>query len=345
LSSKLQAIEILAKDASISSANELQEIERTTDQREIRKAARKALYNLSLAGILPTRLPPLSTAKQSGGDELRAFASAFDGAGNRLLLFLIPDSDGGASTLLQITTNDLEGVSDCQSIKIRRRDVADRISRIKAQVDTGLAVAEIEPDYGRILLARSRSLTASISKRSPSALLAWIPKIGEPGQESETDSLPPIYAHVSADVVSQDPTVETDPIDFFKLTWIDPWFYAAEETIPWLTRWETAWTQRDPEEELNVGPDTPLYMIASEAAPVLMTDKMRKLYIVRLEETADVLWRCGKEAEAKQAVYHAAALKTDADAAYIPFAHTLALRTIGAAFEMVLANRERRAGG
>lgn len=250
--------------------------------------------------------------------------------------------------MLQILTNDTEGVKDCESLKIRRRELDERVNRIISQVETGLAVAEIEPDYGRRLLARSRSLSAALSKRSPAAVLAWLGKIGEPVGEhidgSSDEYAPPIYTHVTEEEIRSDSSIPTDSAELFKLKWFEPWFFAAEDTMPWLPRWEQAVI--DAGDSLDTGPGTQIYQIVSEAATGLMTDPVRALYVSRLEETADVLWLCGKEAEAKQALYHAVALKgaETKDASSIPFVHEIALRTLGAAFEMVRAYRERRAG-
>ncbi len=347
MSSELESIEKLANEGSHDSADKLQELESTSAQREVRKAARKALYRLSQTGIVPTRRQALIVTARV--DDLRAFASAFDGAGNRLILFLVPDPDGGSSTLLQILTNDMEGVKDCESLKIRRREVQERVDRIVAQVDTGLAVAEIEPEYGRLLLARSRALGASQSKRSPAALLPWMSKIGEPATgstaESIGDAVAPIYTHVSEEALRDDDTMPTDPVELFKLSWFEPWFFAADETMPWLPRWEQALAEAP--ENTNPEPGTPLDEIISEAAVGLMTDRMTKPYVRRLEETANVLWLCGKQAEAKQVAFHAVTLKAadPQNIAAVPFAHEIARRTLGAAFEMVRAYREHRGGG
>jgi hypothetical protein len=349
LSSELELIEKLASEGSHASANKLDELERSSPQREIRKAARKALYRLSQIGILPSRREKLNVTQPASVETLRAFASAFDGAGNRLILFLVPDPDGGSSTLLQIRTNDTQGVETCDSLKIRRREQEERVNIIESQVETGLAVAEIDPDYGRRLLARSRALGASLSRRSPAALLSWLGKIGEASGGSTAESIdedpPPIYTHVTEEAIRSDDSISTDALELFKLSWFEPWFFAAEDTMPWLPRWEQALVEAG--DNSDAAPNASQDQIISEAAARLMTDTMRKLYVYRLEETADVLWRCGKVAEAKQAVYHAIILKSSGsdNVAAIPFVHEIARRTLGAAFEMVRIYRERRAGG
>ena len=184
-------------------------------------------------------------------------------------------------------------------------------------------------------------MSASRSRRSPDELLSWMSKIGEPVSEYA----PPIYTRVTEEEIMADSSVVSDPAELFKLIWFDPWFFAAEDAVPWLPQWEQAITEAGDQPDMS--PGTAIDKIVTDAANGLMTDSMRRLYIRRLEETADVLWRCGKECEAKQALYHAVTLHRACteQAAGIPFAHAIALRTLGAAFEMVRAYRERRAGG
>lgn len=339
----LETIEQLARDASPASVERLQDIERAATDRETRKAARRALYRMSQSGVAigpaSSRHNPATLAAVPPEDTLRAFVSACDGAGNQLLLYLVPGPDGGSPTLVQILTNDLEGVKEINTLKIRHREVKDRIERFSAQLDTGLAIAEVEPNYGRWLLAKSRSLNASLSRRSPKGVLEWLPKIGETQEEYSS----PAFSRVTAAEIVDDAAIPHDPKELFALPWFEPWFFAAEDTMPWLPEWEqlTADAGENPSDDIQKR----MQEIVADAANGLMANDMREIYIHRLEQTADVLWRRGKVAEAKQALWQSISLNTEAEAASIPFAREISFRTLGAALEMVRIHRERRSRG
>ena len=133
-----------------------------------------------------------------------------------------------------------------------------------------------------------------------------------------------------------------DPVDLFKLTWFEPWFFAVEDVTPWLAAWMEAESsiivlaEKARQERKS--------RLAKEAATALISGHMRSLYITRLEESADVLRRRGRVTEARQALFHAQTLKSEAAIGDVPFAEALAARTLEAAAEMVTASEQQKAG-
>lgn len=333
---ELDQIDMLLKEGTPEAAHQLRALEETTPHKETRKAARRALYRLSQAGVTPPPTSPAAT--EAPMQAVRAFASAYDGAGNRLLFLLLPDPDGGSPTMAQTLINDIEGIKDFQSARIPRRELQERLDRFDAQLDQGVAVAEVEGDYGRWLIAQGRALNQQKSRLTPRGLLAFLPRIGEP-QQAYT---PPIYTHISPKEIREDSTLDRDPADLFKITWFDAWFFDVQDTVSWLPEWAAVEAEADLTEEER---EQRFESIITQATVALMTPEMRRHYILRLEENADVLWRRGKEQEAKQALVHALALQEDTDVAEIPFAREIVKRTLGAAMEIIRANREQQARG
>lgn len=330
---ELKSIESLADEKTVDAANRLQDLELTTTDKGFRKAVRAALYRLKLAGIVPDRKPVATRNGNAapGGDLLRAFTTAADGAGNRLLLFLVGDPDGGASTLLQILVNDIEGVKSCTTLRIPRRDLPERLARFEAQLDSGLALTEMDPEYVRHLLAASRAKSAALKQTSPRDLLPWIKVIGDP----TTDFSPAIYNRVTKAEIEADKEIDRDPGALFNLIWFEPWFFAAEDTFPWLAEMQALSVSASTGEQPDGFDD-----LVARVAEVLMNPAMLPLYVTRLEESAEVLWRCGKEQEAKMALAHAIALQSEAPVASIPFVHEIVQRTLGATLEMLAIQRE-----
>src|SRR5215471_7433528 len=104
-----EQIAALLAEATPEAANQLLELSETTPDKETRKAARRALYQLSQRGIKPTSYVPSTDSTVSprdAQDTLTIYASAYDGAGNRLLLLVLQDPDGGSPILAQLLIND-----------------------------------------------------------------------------------------------------------------------------------------------------------------------------------------------------------------------------------------------
>jgi hypothetical protein len=331
-----ERIAALLAEATPEAAGQLGELAETTSDKEVRKAARRALYQLGQRGIKPAPRD-VATEPEIGrvsSDTLRAYASAYDGAGNRLLLLVLPDPDGGSPILTYTLINDEIGVREFESRRMSRKETSAYIERFEQQLEKGLALAEIEGDYARWLVAQGRLINQRRGTRTPRGLLDLLPRIGEP--RSAPDSAP-IYAQFDAEEIKADASLPHDPEDLFRLPWFEPWFFAAEEALPWLEAWQKV------ESGVIVVSDSVQQerrqAIVTEAVRGLFTPETEIRYIKRLEETADILRRRGKTAEARQALYHALSLIAERDVSQTPFARTLAQRTIEAAIEMVRARK------
>jgi hypothetical protein len=322
------------------SAARLDDLARSTDNKETRKAARRALYALSQRGIVPPpeRAPDPEAAPDTVRKETaRTWASAFDGAGNRLVIVWLPGVNGGLATTVQLLGNDELGLRNLTMERRRPRDIPPLMERLEGRIDEGLVVAEIEPDYARWLIDRFREINFRRSTTTPEGFLNLLPRIGAPLRSYETS---PIHEHISAGEVDTSADLPRDPVDLFRLPWFDPWFFAVEEVAPWLERWMEAsnsvvvFAEKAKEERKR--------RIAKEATAALIPDDVRARYAARLEESGDVLRRRGRTLEARQALFHALAVKTDAPIGEVPFAEALTTRTLEAAAEMVAAARQKK---
>ncbi|HLK56688.1 MAG TPA: hypothetical protein VKU00_08995 [Chthonomonadaceae bacterium] len=328
----------LLAQATPEAADALRDLAETTPDKETRKEARRALFRLSQSGIAPTKRAAAPTPAAQKPDMLRVFASAIDGAGNRLLLFLLSDPDGGSPTLVQILFNDEQGIQDVGVNRMPRREVDTRVTRFLDQLEQGLALAEIEPEYGRWLLAQARAINQRLSRTTPGGFLDLLPRIGEPHARFDQS---PIYAQFPAETVANDLTLARAPEDLFALAWFDAWFLDARDAVPWLEPWEgvdsgTLIVTEDVKQERRE-------RILTDAVGTLLTPELRAHYVSRLEESADVLRRREKTTEAKQALYHAIQLASERPVTEVPFARELIRRTIVAALELVHESQARAA--
>lgn len=333
-----ERIATLLAEATSEAATHLQELAATTPDKETRKEAKRALYRLSLAGITPTeRKTAIAPAREPLQETLRAFATAYDGAGNRLLFFVLSDRDGGTPTLARVRINDEEGVSDYEESRLARRAIADYLAQYEQQLENGLAYAEIEPDYARWLLAQAQEINRRLVKRTPAGFLPLAGRIGAPQQEV---AVSPVYAHIDAETVRADESLPTDPKELFALSWFEPWFFSMEEIIPTFAKVLTEEARKSEETEANGNDETEKgglpESIIREASETLLSPERRRNYIRRLEESADILRRRGEEGAARLALYHALKLAEDTPIAESDFAKTLVNRTIEAAREALL---------
>lgn len=330
----------LLAQATPEAAAALRDLAETTPEKEIRKEARRALYRLSLSGILPPERAATATLAAEKAETLRVFASALDGAGNRLLLFFLPDPDRGNPTLVQTLFNDEFGVQDVGSKRMPRREVDERVANFLEQLEQGLAMAEIEPDYGRWLLAQARAINQRLKRTTPRGFLDLLPRIGEPHQTYEQS---PIYTLFPAETVAADRAIPQAPEDLFAQKWFDAWFLDARDVVPWLEAWEGV--ELGTEILTEAVKQERHESILTDAVGTLITPGLRTHYVARLEETADILRRRDKVEEAKQALAQAIQLKAEPPVTEVPFARALIRRTIIAALELVRENRAQAAQG
>jgi hypothetical protein len=333
MAAETEQIAALLAEATPDAATRLRALAETTADKETRKAARRALYRLQQAGILPAdRAAPAQTpeSRAEKADETRAYASAFDGAGNCLLFFVLSDPDGGSPSFVQLLMNDGEGVTSFNGQRTPRREVEARIAQYELQLEQGLALAEVEADYGRWLLAEGRAISRRLRRETPPGLLDWLPRIGEPRGEC---AVTPVPNYFDADAIRADTSIDRSAASLFALPWFDAWFFAVEEVLPWVQAWEQTGSSA------IVLPDNVKQerreRILTEAITALMTPEMQANYVRRLEQSADILRRRGKEAAAKQALYHALALSEEKQITESPFARALVQRSLEAVLEMI----------
>jgi hypothetical protein len=339
----LTTIETLHKEATEEAAGKLRDIAETATDKEVAKAAKRALYLLSQKHVLPPDRAPQATAaienqksKIENTDALRAFASAYDGAGNRLLIFLVPQPDGGYPLLTNVLINDEAGVKDYGGRRTPRRDVDKEIAGMESGLERGLAIAEIEGDYGRHLLAEAHAIHLEQKTRTPSGFLELLAQVGPPRGKYD---YAPVYDVFPPETVRDDQTISHDPVKLFERTWFEPWFFAVEEV--WPSLYQLIQTMNSPIEMPESAKTERKEQVLGEAVNTLMSSGVRAHYVRRLEESADILRRREETETARMALYHALQLAEDKPAADVSFARVLVERSWGAAYHILSEERER----
>ncbi len=317
-------------------AARLSELAQDAPDKDTRKSARRALYLLAQKGIVPPPTPLVSSQSASSPPHndgvqtnVQAWASAFDGAGNRLLFLTWPGPDGGSPTFLQCLLNDVEGVRDIETGRVTRNDLARRLQDFEAQIEAGIALAPIEADYGRALLHQARTLNHQARRTTPTGFLDLLRVIGSPSSELSEQYQSPVWNAITPADVASDADLPRNPAALFALPWFDAWFLDVDEVTDWLA----------PIMEVLNRPNAAKSLIgemiagaARDASGILFADGLKTVYTHRLEASADILRRRERIIPARQALYHALDLRNEGGSA--PFAVALVERTMQAAVEM-----------
>ena len=324
----LDTISRLAATPEAASADALQELEAQTADRGLRKAIRKALYTLSQRGVVPSRRPS-ATAPAAARANIHAYSSAYDGAGNRMVILHFLDDTGGASTFALVLVNDIVGPVTFSTFKVPRKELAAYLAKLMGGATTGLAIAQIDPDYARFVIAEGRKRLTAERRKLPDDMLAWMPRIGDPVAEHS----PAILTHMQDWPENWQAATDANPQSVFGTVWFDPWFLDAADTVPWLPRWEQIIS---PESALGTEDATALRNeLIAEAINGLITPNVRELYHGRLQESADVMVRCGNLEVARQLMLHAADLASEQPSSEVPFLRELVNRSLTAGVEMI----------
>ncbi len=312
-------------------AAHLNELAQTGRDKDTRKSARRALYLLAQKGIVPPAPAPASSMPHniSIKADLQAWASAFDGAGNRLLFLTWPDPDGGSPTFLQCLMNDVEGVRDIETGRVTRKDLAERLNGFEAQIEAGIALAPIEADYGRALLHQARTLNRQARRTTPTGFLELLRVVGDPLSELSERSQSPVWNAITPADIENDTGLPRDPAALFALPWFDAWFLDVNDVAGWLM--PIMEVVNRPDVDADTLKDA-VAQTARDASGILFADGLKTLYAHRLEESADILRRRERIVPARQALYHALALQNEGGSAL--FAVALVERTMQAAVEM-----------
>src|SRR5258705_12997377 len=145
-------IESLLSESSVGAAARLRELS-DDPNKDVAKAARRALYKLKQAGIEP---PPAQAVVSEAQPKTRpryasrAWISGHTGLGTNLLIFLREEPYGGSPTVISILVDQKKGVAGLKGRKLPLKAIEENIKEVAERDNTVLAEAPV--DYARHLL-------------------------------------------------------------------------------------------------------------------------------------------------------------------------------------------------
>jgi hypothetical protein len=299
------AIDALGSVRDVSAAQALDELARSSDDRQLQKVARRSLYRLSSQGIRfssgEAREP--ATVGSRAATIYRIIGSAYDGSGTRSIWFAA-DRPLGGIYMLAVATNDLKGMVDFAVRDTTRKRFAEQEATIR---DKDIASwVDLPTDYAKQLVQESVDVARASGGSVPPAFQIWAELVGNP-PESFSEAL--VYREVSGFEARMHPTLESETPRLFDQPEIEPWFFPPERTRKWVQELSQRTATR-----LLVTPESDearQERILRDAIRELLSAKELHGLRRRLEETAYIFLRTDRVQDARRAVAAAVTIEEE----------------------------------
>jgi hypothetical protein len=265
-----------------------------TRDKKIRRAIRRSLYRLKGKGIPVEEILPdkgRSVLRPLKAEPKEGYASGIDFLGYRFLWLIIPHAGRGL-TVMHGIVSDREGIIDFSREEMTRKGFRSFFEEV--QEKNPFPFVEVDSSYVAFLLMQSYQLTLQKKKNLPQDYL---------GAKSEIESVkkeypkPLIYSYLQADEIGGDDRMLRKGADLLKSDIFSSWRIEEEQIRPYA---DEVWEAEESKIVLNPTQKEARFQgIYQKALSELFSGERRFLYQRRLEEMAYVLFKLGREEEAK----------------------------------------------
>ncbi len=265
-----------------------------SEDKKVRKTIRRSLYQLKMKGI-PTEEP----LPEKGGSILhppkvekpQGFGSAIDFLGRRLLVLAIPHPGMGL-IVMEGLTSDVQGLMDLAEIELTRRSFKTFLEDFQKSLPAPLV--EIEPSYVGFLFTEAYQRSLQSGGTPPKGYGALRREIEGVSKRYED---PLVYSQIQREEVAGDDRSLARGKDLLKADLLAGWKIEDDEIRPYAEAVSEAKESRIVLAESQK--EARFQEIYLKALTELFSEKRRLLYKRRLEETAYLLLKLGKEEEAR----------------------------------------------
>jgi hypothetical protein len=290
--------------------------------RELRRAAKRALYRLAQRGVTPSaaREPPRPLAARGPVRPQRAWLSGIDGRGSRAVWIVFED-DWGALRLCSLILNDTAGILEVAGGDIAKKRLARELAGLRASQK--LPWVQTEPARALGLVAEALALHRASGTAPPAAFERWRPLF------ASAEPPPPPAPGES------DPALVEQTAALLELPELAGWFVEPEavqaDAVDQLQARESRLVVSD---QVRAEREA---AIVTRVAERELGPLARRLWARRLMEMAYVFAAAGRETHARLAEAAAAGLLDEnQDVARHPFARGLAAHALELAGEVSL---------
>jgi hypothetical protein len=324
----LAVAESLGRWYSPQAADLLHRLAAATSSKAVAKSIRKSIFRLKSRGLSAEEIRTGSPAVYHPPPPAisEGFLGPMDSAGHRIVLLARPQIPRGVAAFSTVIS-DREGIVDFNGFETSRKNFHEYLEVFPEQYSGEIVEADPEYCFGLIVEA------AEISQKrgtAPSAEFSkWRPLMGS---SPPLPVRPLIYRYLKEEEIKSRPELLDRSASLFQVSPFDTWFLEKEESEKYFALLKEASASR-----LVLTPyqkEGRLMEIYQQAAHDLFDGPRRLLYRRRLEEMAYVLWKKGKENEARVALAGAAAMERESGIlAPHPFLLELVKRSITSLLE------------
>jgi hypothetical protein len=289
-----QMVESLTTIPHVKVAGLLQRMLDVSREKKVRKMVKRSLYRLRSKGIAIEEgsldkgrsiLRPLEAEPPKG------FGGGFDFLGQRFLLLVIPHT-GRGWTVMQGVISDTEGFIDFSGEEMTRKGFKAFFEEIQGK--SPFPFVEMDPPYVGFLFDQAYPLTLEKRGSPPQDYLRAKTEIERIKKEYERSL---VYSYLQADEMVADDRFLRRGGDLLKVDLFQGWRIEQDQIQRYA---DEVWEAEESKIVLNQTQKEARFQgIYQKALSELFAGERRQLYRRRLEEMAYVLFKLGREEEAR----------------------------------------------
>ena len=274
--------------------------------KSLRKAVRRSIFRLQSKGMEVEEIADSTPAVYRLPQALHpseGFLSSIDATGARMVWLTVPKASQ-AIRAVSALVSDTEGLVDFHVAETNRKGFQEYLSDLQAKMPW--EVVEADPIYCHGLILVAIEMGKKIGKPVPPEFLQWQSILGPSPTLPLTPLIYPFFgeeeARTRADLLDRSPSLLQLPI--FQM-----WILPKEESDKYLKLLADASSSR-----LILAPhqqESRIFEIYRQAVHDLFDPGRRLLYRRRLEEMGYILWKKGRENDAKTSLAAAIALEEE----------------------------------
>lgn len=271
----------------------------------VAKSIRKSIFRLKSKGLPVEEVgdsspaiyhPPRSAAPEG-------FLSSVDSFGNRMVWLARPQMPQGMAAFGGVI-GDCEGIVDFHGLESSRKNFHEYVAMFQEQYSW--EIVEADPAYCASLFGEAAEVSQRKGKALPPEFLKWRPAMGP---ALALPLRPLIYEYLKEEEAKSRPDLLDHSASLFQVPGFQTWFLEEGESQKYLTRLREASVSR-----LVLTPyqkESRLMEIYRQAVHERFDGPRRLLYRRRLEEMAYVLWKKGRQKEARMSLAAAVGLANE----------------------------------
>ncbi len=272
----------------------LQQMAAAKPSKPVIKAIRRSIFRLKTKGIsageITDQSPPVYHPPARPSSE--GYLSPIDGGGDRFVWLARPQIPRGMATFHAVIS-DTQGIVSFQGAEVSRKDFHEFILAPYREKFPG-DIVEADPDYCHGLLEEAFEVGQKKGQAPAGDFLQWRSLMGT---APPLPLRPLIYLHIREEEIKSRPDLADRSVSLFQIPAFEGWFLRAEECQKYLKLFQEASSSiliLSPQQK-----ESRVLEIFRQAVEEIFDPPRRSLYRRRLEEMAYILWKTGKEREAR----------------------------------------------